>query len=565
MRKITVSSTAARFAFAALLICGSVSFLFAQRQYVYFPLDQRKERLIDAWQPTHFDITIAFDKELTKLTSATTKIDIVTRRNDVRVIDLDFGSMLVSAVSVNNTPTRFTQHDEKLDVLLASPAQKDQRLNITVTYSGTPKDGLILSKDKDGSPTAIGDNWADRVHNWIPCLDHPSAKASVRFTVTASADYAAVANGVMESVNQSPGTEMKTWVFSEERLVSPYNMVVAVGRFATGELKGTSPVPVSYYVPMSEGKYAEKAFSPAIPSLITFSNLVAPYPYKKLALIVGATKFGGMENANTIVFSPNYFNNFTTAPERSKKFDIPKSTEDIDAHEIAHQWFGDSVTESTWADLWLSEGFATYFAGLFLEKNEGPNVFREYMRGNAKSYLEYEKKRRAPIHDIQTEKLFDLLNPTNYEKGGWVLHMLRGMLGDEAFFAGIRSYYDKHKDSTATSEDLRAALEKASGRDLKSFFDRWIYKAGHPVYQISWKDAGNGSITLTLRQTQPDEAFLNPVTVEIMTEQGKQRVTIEPKGKEATSHVKSPPPRALVVDPENQILKEVVNQTLSTL
>ena len=549
MRKIIVSSPAAQFLFAALLICGSVTFLFAQR----------KERLIEAWKPTHFDVSIVFDRGLTKLTSATTKIDIVTRRSDVNVIDLDFGSMPVSSVLVNNAPAKFTQHDEKLDVQLASPAQKDQRLGLTITYSGTPKDGLILSIDKDGSPTAIGDNWADRVHNWIPCLDHPSAKASVRFTVTAPSDFTAVANGVMESVKPSPATAVKTWVFYETRPVSPYNMVVAVGRFATGELEGTSPVPVSYYVPMSEGKFAEKAFSPAIPTIITFSNLVAPYPYKKLALIVGATKFGGMENANTIVFSPNYFNNFTTAPGRSKKFDIPKSTEDVDAHEIAHQWFGDSVTESTWADLWLSEGFATYFAGLFLEKNEGPDVFREYMRGNAKSYLEYEKKRRAPIHDIQTEKLFDLLNPNNYEKGGWVLHMLRGMLGDEAFFAGIRSYYDKHKDSTATSEDLRAALEKASGRDLKSFFDRWIYKAGHPVYQTSWNDAGNGSITVTLKQTQPDEAFLQPVTVEIVTEKGKQRVTMEPKSKETTITVKSAPPRAVMIDPDELVLKEVVN------
>jgi len=136
--------------------------------------------------------------------------------------------------------------------------------------------------------------------------------------------------------------------------------------------------------------------------------------------------------------------------------------------------------------------------------------------------------------------------------------MLRGMLGDEAFFTGIRSYYDKHKDLTATSEDLRVALEKASGRELKSFFDRWIYKAGHPVYQISWKDAGNGSIMLTLRQMQSDDAFLQPVTLEIVTEQGKQRVKIEPKSKETTWTVKSGTPTELTIDPDEQILKEVI-------
>src|SRR4029079_1617202 len=175
-------------------------------------------------------------------------VSVIVRKEAVTTIDFDFGKLPVSEVKADGKVARFTQHDTKLDVFLAEPAGKNQRIMVSISYAGVPEDGLILSKDKDGSPTAIGDNWADRVHNWIPCLDHPSAKASVRFTITAPADYAAVANGVMESANQAPGAAVKTWVFSEERPVSPYNMVVAVGRFATGQLKGDSPVPVSYYV-----------------------------------------------------------------------------------------------------------------------------------------------------------------------------------------------------------------------------------------------------------------------------------------------------------------------------
>jgi aminopeptidase N len=539
------------------LFARLLTFAFVICVLFAFVSGQRKERILESWQPTHYDIAIVFDNSLSTI-KATTRIDVVARQNDVRTIDLDFGSMPVSSVSVNNTSARFDQHNEKLDVHLNIPAQKGQRLSITVNYSGAPKDGLILTRDRDGNPSAIGDNWPDRVHHWIPSFDHPSAKASVRFSVTAPSANTAVANGVPVSTRQN-GDGTKTWIFNEERPVSPYNMVVAVGHFATATISGKNRIPVTYYVPMSEGKFAAKGFSAAVPSVATFSNLVAPYPYKKLALIVGATRFGGMENANTIVFSPNYFGNFLTAPKRSKRFGVPTGLVSVDAHEIAHQWFGDSVTESTWSDLWLSEGFATYFAGLFFERAEGRAAFDEYMRDQAKSYFEYEKKRRAPIHDTQTEKLFDLLNANNYEKGAWVLHMLRRMLGDKAFFAGIKNYYAQHKDSTATTEDLRASLEKSSGKDLRAFFDRWIYKAGHPTFKANWRDAGRGMIEITLTQTQDDEAFLQPVTVEVVYKTGKRRLRIVPTGKEAKITVRSPKPERIVVDPEESILKEIAN------
>jgi aminopeptidase N len=518
---------------------------------------QRIERKIESWQPLHFDIKLAFDSSLSQINSATTDVTVLIRQSDVTKIDFDFGAMPVSAVKVDNEAARFAQTGEKLDVYLTNPANKDQKLNISVTYSGVPADGLILTKDRDGNPSAVGDNWADRVHNWIPCLDHPSAKASVRFTVTASSNNSVVANGVLESSKTNPDAT-KTWVYRESRPVSPYNMVVAVGQFATATLKTNAPVPISYYVPQSDRKFAAQGFSPAAPAVLTFSNLIAPYPYGKLALIVGATKFGGMENANTIVFTPTLFKDFLIEKPRSARYRIPSGVEETVAHEIAHQWFGDTVTEATWADLWLSEGFATYFAGVFLEKNEGKAAFKAYMREKARNYLEYEKTRKSPIHDTETEKLFDLLTPNNYEKGGWVLHNLRGLLGDRVFFEGLRAYYKAHEDATATTEDLRAALEKASGKDLKEFFKRWIYKSGHPIYQISWREITQNQIEITLKQLQSDEAFLQPVTVEIVTNKGAQRVTITPDGKETTIKVKSPKPKKITVDPDEFILKEVV-------
>jgi len=268
----------------------------------------RHERLIDSWQPVHFDISVTFDDALTALTAVKADVTVTVRKKDVSMIDFDFGTMTVNAVTVDGETARFAQHEEKLDVYLAKPSTyPGQRYKISISYSGKPKDGLILVKDKDGKPSAIGDNWPDRVHHWIPVFDHPSAKASVSFTVTAAKRNSVVANGVLESKKENSDATT-TWVWSEKALISPYNMVVAAGEFATAELKTKSPIPISYYVTHSDRKYAEQGFSPAAPAVNMFSQMIDAYPYGKLALIVGATRFGGMENANTIVFAPTLFN-----------------------------------------------------------------------------------------------------------------------------------------------------------------------------------------------------------------------------------------------------------------
>ena len=326
--------------------------------------------------------------------------------------------------------------------------------------------------------------------------------------------------------------------------------------------------PLQYFVSQRDREYAPKGFSPAASALTFFSQTVAPYPYEKLALIVGATRFGGMENSSAIVFANNLFDQRQTdanAPAGSNnstsiRFGIPTRMESVVAHEIAHQWFGDSVTESTWADLWLSEGFATYFAGLFIEKYDGEAAFREYMRDAAQRYLNFEKRSRFPIHDTETPNLMNLLNSNNYEKGAWVLHMLRSQLGDEAFFKGVRDYYDAHKEANATTEDLRAALEKSSGKNLKEFFARWIYGAGHPRYQMSWSvNNAQTELTVTVNQMQEGEAFLDPVPLELTIDEKKVPLVFNPESKAATLIVPLKGKlTATVLDPNETLLKETV-------
>ena len=333
-------------------------------------------------------------------------------------------------------------------------------------------------------------------------------------------------------------------------------MVIAVGQFKRLEPTGRNVTPLSYYVPHSDAPVVLKGFAPTNPSLVYFSETIAPYPYEKLAMIVGTTRYGGMENSGAIVFSSTLFNPRPQAT-LSKTYGIPRGIATLIAHEIAHQWFGDSVTESTWADLWLSEGFATYFAGLFLQRYESEAAFQEYMKNGANQVFEFEKKSRTPIFDRDTEDLLDLLNPNSYQKGAWVLHMLRSSLGDDVFFRGIRNYYRAHESRTATTEDLRTVLEKTSGRNLRAFFARWIYDSGHPQYELSWEWQRNRELRLTLRQVQPGNPFLDHVPLTIRTASGTRDVVLKPVGKTTTTTIQSrEKPLGIELDPRNTLLKE---------
>ena len=540
-----------RFVWRALLL-GLIASCFATQAVAV-----RHERLMDSWKPLNYKVSLTLNDRLTEITSAKVEITVQSLKDKLSQIDFDFGELPLDSVTINNQATPYERSSGLLNIKLAKAMQRGTSIIVVVSYHGKPKDGLILTADKAGKPSAVGDNWPNRLHQWIPCLDHPAAKATVTFSITAPARDEVVANGRLERVENSSSTT-RTWTYAEAVPIPPYCMIVAVGDFARLEASTREFPPVSYYVPVPDKDFAMQGFAPVVPALKFFSQTIAPYPYEKLALIIGATRFGGMENSSAIVFSSSLFNPRPQAP-LSSVFKIPEGLVDVIAHEIAHQWFGDSVTESTWSDLWLSEGFAEYFAGLFIQRHEGEPAFQQYMQHEAETYFNYEKNTRSPIHDTETADLFKLLNANNYQKGAWVLHMLRSELGDEKFFRALRLYYDAHRNSVADSEDLRAAFEKASGRDLKVFFARWIYGAGHPRYELSWEwKADTKKVRLVLKQLQTEPAFPNAVPLDIMTASGKRRVILKPTTRQTIEEVKlDEAPAAINIDPENTVLKEV--------
>jgi aminopeptidase N len=233
--------------------------------------------------------------------------------------------------------------------------------------------------------------------------------------------------------------------------------------------------------------------------------------------------------------------------------------EGVIAHETVHQWFGDSVTPASWAHLWVSEGFATYFGAVYFGERDGPDAFREAMDGGRQQVIGSDASNR-PVVDERPD-LFGLLNSNSYPKGAWILHMLRSMLGDEAFFAGIRSYYEEHAEGSADTEDVRRAMEEASGEDLEWFFRQWAYSPGFPRLKVTTQGS-EGATLVTLEQVQEPgwPTFRLPLVVELRAEDGRvDRREIMMEGRrEILRFPWTAGKYELHVDPDDTLLMEVV-------
>jgi aminopeptidase N len=236
-------------------------------------------------------------------------------------------------------------------------------------------------------------------------------------------------------------------------------------------------------------------------------------------------------------------------------------------HEIAHQWFGNSVTERDWDDVWLSEGFATYFALLYQEQFEGRDAFSSALARSRQAILASAKNlpETAVVHR-NLEDLGKVLNTFVYQKGGWVLHMLRREIGADAFWAGIREYYRRYRDGNASTNDLRAVMEQVSKRNLGQFFTQWLHRFGNPRIEAAWSHhASRGTVDLTLRQTQPGETYSLSVDVDVVTPAGTRRETVRLADRTATVSLKvDAEPSAIRIDPDTWLLAEMVITAQST-
>ena len=429
-------------------------------------------------------------------------------------VDLDFVGLRVDSVRIGRARVAFAQNPALVRVAPESGFEAKE-VEIEIFYGGRPHDGLFIGPDPAGVPTAFADNWPNRARWWFPANDHPPDKATVEFRVRPPAGYQVVANGRLL------GTRDDVWRWLTDVEIPAYTMVIGVAPFERSRIGaaacGRAPeafaddapsaaddaacIAVSTWALSGGGSYAEERFRRAPDMVDFYTEMFAPYPYEKLAHVQSSTRFGGMENSSAIFYAMDSW------AER-------RMGESVIAHETVHQWFGDHVTPEAWSHLWVSEGFATYFAAVYFGERDGPDAFREEMERGRRAIIGSEASNR-PVVDERAD-LFGLLNTNSYPKGAWILHMLRSMLGDEAFFRGIRAYYAAHAEGSAGTEDVRQAMEAASGEDLGWFFEQWAYSPGFPRLDVSTRVA-DGATLVTIEQVQSTDwpTFRLPLTIAV--------------------------------------------------
>jgi aminopeptidase N len=413
--------------------------------------------------------------------------------------------MTVRAVTSGAEALVFTHERNRLRIQLRPAARAGDRRRVTVFYSGTPADGLLIGPNMHGDRVVFGDNFPDRARHWLPTIDHPSDKAACEFVITAPEAYQVVAPGALAEVTNLNGSRRLTR-YRETEPIPTYCMVIGVGRFAVETIGAVNGVPIQSWVYPSERDPGFADFRIALKPMELFAWRIGPYAYEKLANVQSKTRYGGMENASAIFYREGVVTGRGT-------------NEGLFAHEIAHQWFGDSVTESDWDHTWLSEGFATYFTHVYNEYTVGRDAMVRGLRRDRDTVIRFfERNPTAAIVTPASPTLDNILSANSYQKGAWFLHMLRRLVGDEAFWKGISTFYTRHRHGNALTEDFQRAMEDVSGRPLQAFFRQWVYAPGQPVIEGRWTYAA-GVLTVELHQTQPAETvYTTAIDIGIVTD-----------------------------------------------
>ena len=460
--------------------------------------------------------------------------------------------MMVDAIKIGSEKLSFSHSNDELIIQLPNPTKQDDELAFTIQYHGVPFDGLRIGATKFGDRSFFNENWPNRTRHWLPTIDHPYDKATSEFIVKAPAKYKVVSNGLLlEESYIGNNTKLTHW--KQSIPVSSWLFVLGVAEFAVqyvDQFEGKSIETWVYAKNREAGFYDFK--EPTKQVLEFYSKYVGPFAYEKLANIQTPSVNGGMETSSAIFYGEDLVNG-----KRDER------TRNVVIHEIAHQWFGNAVTETTWDDAWLSEGFATYFTLLFIEHAYGKAEFDKGIAKAKKSVFDMAVKMpNFSIISNRTAEKEAVTTGLTYQKGAWVLHMLRNLIGDAAFQKGIQKYYAKYYNANATTDQFREEMEKASGKDLKQFFTQWLYQPINPIINTSWSyDTKQKKLIVNLAQTQAgDIVFDLPIEINYYKKGNPTPKTVKvqlSKKEQSFSFPSLTAPEKMVVDPNNKLLSVI--------
>jgi aminopeptidase N len=479
-----------------------------------------------------------------------------------KVDELKFDSvdLTIESVTLNGKLAEFHTTPSDLIVRLPNSAQRGDREEVSIHYSGQPKKGLHFILPDNNYPDQPKEIWSqgesEDTRYYIPIYDYPNDRMTSEMLLTVPADWLTISNGRLLGVRtESDG--MKTWDWKQSEPLSAYLISVVAGEFVekTDTWRG---VPVQYVVPRGQETKIDPTFVRTKKMLDAFSEaLDVRYPWAKYAQSsVDDFVADGMENTSATTLTSRSLYPAVLAAESLSAAD------GLNSHELAHQWFGDLVTCKDWANLWLNEGFATYFEHYWTEASLGKDdVDYEFWRDSA----DWFGQKRLYETPIVTRNFDDSIDNSGnvYTKGGWILHMLREKLGDEEFFRALHQYLQTNRGQNVVTADLIKSIEQATSVSVDEFFHQWIYGGGAPRFEVasSYDDAAK-RLKLDVRQTQKVEGavglFHVPIEIEVATASGAKSVPIDvSKADDEFSIPLDGPPLMVIFDRGNQILKSL--------
>ncbi len=455
-------------------------------------------------------------------------------------LTLDAKKMSILEVAVvkgkKNIPLKYTYDSMKLHITLDKTYRGGENYTLYINYISKPNDmknggsaaitgdkGLYfinpLGKEKD-KPTEIwtqGETESNSV--WVPTIDKPDQKTTDEIIMTVPDKYVTLSNGLLiKSKKHKDGTRTDTWLMDLPH--APYLMMMAAGEYSIIKDKYEGK-DVAYYVEKEYAPVARKIFG-LTPEMIAYYARITgvDFPWQKYdQIVVRDYVSGAMENTTATVHA-------SFAQQDARQLVDGNSWEDVIAHELFHQWFGDYVTTESWSNLTLNESFAdlsetlweTYKHGKDAGDEHNYNAMRQYLASGSanKDLVRFYYKNR--------EDMFDLVS---YQKGGRILNMLRNYVGDSAFYKTLNLYLNTYKFGTAEAHELRLAFEQVTGQDMNWFFNEWYFGSGHPVLDIKYGyDEAAHKATVVVKQKQSEKVFRMPVAVDVYQGGGKKRYKV---------------------------------------
>jgi aminopeptidase N len=475
-------------------------------------------------------------------------------------IKFDSVALHIQAVQLDGKDAKFSVTDNNVVVQLNAPSRRGETHEVFIRYDGKPKKGLYFVLPDKNYPNRPKEVWsqgeAEDTRYYIPIYDYPNDRTTSEMLVTVPASWITISNGDLLGVKtESDG--MKTWDWKQSLPLSTYLISVVAGEFVE-QKDSWNGMPVRYVVPRGEEDKIEPTFSRTKDMITLFSSkLDVKYPWAQYAQTsVNDFVEGGMENTSATTLTTRGLVHPKLAAEERE------GSDSLDSHELAHQWFGDLVTCRDWANIWLNEGFATYFEHYWTEQHYGADdVAYEFWREQTSWFRQ---KRLFPVPIVQRNFTDGIEYAGNvYTKGGWVLKMLRTKLGDDNFFRALHYYLETNRNQNVVTADLEKAIDQSTAINTDKFFHEWVWRAGAPSYDVSYTyDDSAHQIKLLVKQTQKVEGMVDlfemPVDVEIATASGPQTHSINVTKAEETFALPSPSAPAMVLfDKGDKILKTV--------